>query len=789
MEIVLALAILVFIILVKSQVSDLNNEIKGMKSDLDRFIRQQNQKEQPEKKEERPAAFVRPVIIETPKVIIETPPIVKQEEKIEEEKMEEVLARLSIATEPEPEQPKQQYRAPKHEAREPIIDSFLKRNPDLEKFIGENLINKIGIAVLVLGIAFFVKYAIDQNWINEAGRVAIGLLCGGILVGIAHWMRNSYRSFSSVLVGGGITIFYFTIAFAFHQYHLLSQTTAFIVMVVITAFAVALSVLYDRLELAIIASVGGFVTPFLVSTGQGNYIVLFSYLAILNAGLIGLAFFKRWKPLNFIAFYFTLFIYGGWLYTETSKASFPANGALLFATIFYFMFLLMNTIRHAAKKERMIAFDFIMLLVSNLAYYSAGIIIMNHAGYQDYRGLFTAGLGVINLSLAYIFYRRQGVDKNFVYLLIGLTLSFISLAAPVQLKGNHITLFWATEIAILYWLYLKSDIKLMKLSSFLITALTIVSLLMDWMNVYFTANIPGILWNKGFTTSIFTSLAFLVVFSLYRKDKEVFIGNIENKAIRIFYLVAAIVIAFIAGLIEIHYQFLHFYPETGLHYTYLQLYVMLFATLCFIMLNRYKIEVDRTVKFAVAILLFALYCMNITNSYANELNMLSHNLSQLHFIPHWASIAALCYILAYAAKGFMENGQMSTLKNMAGFFCMAFTVILSVEAKHIYMWMFHSSLGIEKAEQVYSRAGLSIVWGITSFIIIWLGIRKQFKNLRVIGLLLFALTLLKLFAYDIRDISPGGKILAFILLGVLLLTVSFMYQRVKKILIDDENTV
>jgi uncharacterized membrane protein len=776
MEIVIALGILVFLIVVKSQISDLSNELKGIKGDLDRFMRQQRERE-PERKEERPPV-VKPVIIETPKVIIETPPapqVVK-----EEDKLEEIIARLAIVTERE-EQEKPKVKMPMPQTREPVIDSWLKNNPDLEKFIGENLINKIGIAVLVLGIAFFVKYAIDQNWINEAGRVAIGLLCGGILIGIAHWMRNSYRSFSSVLVGGGITIFYFTIAFAFHQYHLMGQTTAFVVMVVITAFAVALSVLYDRLELAIIASVGGFITPFLVSTGQGNYVVLFSYLAILNTGLIGLAFFKRWKPLNFIAFYFTLFIYGGWLGTQIIKQEFPAKGALLFATIFYFMFLIMNTIRHATKREKMIPFDFIMLLVANLAYYTAGLIIMENAGYQDYRGLFTAGLGLINLSLAFAFYRREGIDKTFIYLLIGLTLSFISLAAPVQLKGNHITLFWSAEIAILYWLYLKSDIKLLKLSSFLITVLTIISLLMDWRNVYFTDNIPGILWNKGFTTSLFTALAFLVVSGLYRKDKEAsFYG--------IFYLVAAIILSFVAGLIEINYQFVHYYPETGLNFTYLQLYVMLFASLSFILLNMYKIEVDKAVKFAVAIILFGLYTMNIANSYSNELNMLSGKLSQLHFIAHWVSVAALAYILVYAGKAFIENNQLSSLKNLAWVLCISFIIILSVEVRHIYMWIFYNAIGIEKAEQGYSRAGLSIVWGITSFIIIWLGIRKQYKTLRVIGLVLFALTLLKLFAYDIQNISPGGKILAFILLGVLLLTVSFMYQRVKKILIDDEKT-
>ena len=194
------------------------------------------------------------------------------------------------------------------EPQEGWFDKWLRNNPDIEKFIGENLVNKIGIAVLVLGIAFFVKYAIDQEWINEIGRVCIGLLSGGILIGFAHRLRKSYKAFSSVLAGGGLAVFYFTIAFAFHQYNLFSQPTAFIIMVIITVFAVTLAVLYDRLEIAILATVGGFLTPFLVSTGNGNYVVLFTYLGILNTGLIVLAFYKRWRVLNFIAFLFILLI-------------------------------------------------------------------------------------------------------------------------------------------------------------------------------------------------------------------------------------------------------------------------------------------------------------------------------------------------------------------------------------------------------------------------------------------------------------------------------------------------
>ncbi|RYZ22499.1 MAG: DUF2339 domain-containing protein, partial [Chitinophagaceae bacterium] len=92
---------------------------------------------------------------------------------------------------------------------------------------------------------------------------------------------------------------------------------------------------------------------------------------------------------------------------------------------------------------------------------------------------------------------------------------------------------------------------------------------------------------------------------------------------------------------------------------------------------------------------------------------------------------------------------------------------------------------IAEREAQYTRAALTILWGLCSFALMWLGMRHRARTLRLISLSLFSLALLKLFFYDLHHVSEGGKIAAFILLGALLLTVSFMYQKLKKILIDD----
>lgn len=139
------------------------------------------------------------------------------------------------------------------------IPSVSKRKQvNYEKFIGENLFGKIGILVFVIGVGFFVKYAIDKDWINETLRTVLGFLTGSALLVVAERLQKKYRTFSSLLAGGAFAVFYLTVAIAFHFYHLFPQTVAFIILIATTLFMSILSILYDRRELAIISLVGDF---------------------------------------------------------------------------------------------------------------------------------------------------------------------------------------------------------------------------------------------------------------------------------------------------------------------------------------------------------------------------------------------------------------------------------------------------------------------------------------------------------------------------------------------------
>lgn len=670
--------------------------------------------------------------------------------------------------------------------------SFFERNPDLEKFIGENLANKIGIGILVVGIGFFVKYAIDQNWINEIGRVFIGILCGGILLGVAHRLRKTFNTFSSVLVGGGIAVLYLTITIAFQEYHIFSQTAAFAIMAVITAFTVFLSLGYNKIELAILAILGGFGSPFMVSTGEGNYVVLFTYMLVLNVGMLALAYFKKWNLVNIISYVLTLILFGSWLASKFNEGNVSMiRGSMIFSTLFYLIFFAMNIINNLKERTAFKAMEFGMLLSNTFFYYAAGMFILNNDIGINFRGLFTTLLGVFNFGFAYVLFRNSRVDRNLVFLLIGLVLTFISLAAPIQLEGNYITLFWSAEAVLLLWLSQKSGIKLMKIASYIVLFLMLISLIMDWNNIYILAQNTSyyIMLNKGYITSAVSLISLTVTFSLMKNETDSSILNVRiyKTALALVF----IIVLYIANLIELRYHLDNSTLSWPASTLTVGIYNMLFILGLLLAEPKLFIPEDVRVLFAgfgvLAVLsYFAMYEKAMLTA---RDNFLSNSESFLGFALHYVLLVLLVFISALTIIRFRKLTELNakTYNMYAWLYVIFFVVLASEELDNSVLLLLSGSFDSMDYVLIQNhKIGFPILWGLSSFILIAVGLKKKNKTLRIISLTMFLITLLKLFLIDIRGISEGGKIAAFISLGILLLIVSFMYQRLKKLLLADE---
>ncbi|RZL31668.1 MAG: DUF2339 domain-containing protein, partial [Pedobacter sp.] len=261
-------------------------------------------------------------------------------------------------------------------------------------FIGENLISKIGILILVIGVGIGAKYAIDKELLSPLTRIILGYLVGVGLTGFALKLKEKYESFSAVLLSGAMAIMYFITYAAYDFYALINQPTAFALMVVFTCFTVFAAIKYNKQVIAHIGLVGAYAVPFLLSNGSGQVAVLFSYMTIINIGILVLSFKKHWKPLFYLSFFFSWVIFASWLASDYKTEQFAL--AMTFASIFFAVFYGCNLAYKLRKTELFGISDVIVILANSFVFYGIGYYLLTglKSG-GELLGLFTLANAII----------------------------------------------------------------------------------------------------------------------------------------------------------------------------------------------------------------------------------------------------------------------------------------------------------------------------------------------------------------------------------------------------------
>lgn len=309
--------------------------------------------------------------------------------------------------------------------------------------------NRVGILALVLGVSFFLKYAFDHQWLNETARVILGLVAGLAMVGAGdHLCRTGPRAYGQSLIGGGLCILYLSIFGAFGYYHLIGQTEAFAAMALVTAGACAMAVRQDALPVAVVGLLGGFGTPMLLSTGTVNVHGLFGYLSILNAGLAAVAFFKDWRALGLGALTLTHFYVQA--YVNSSHYSPDYLFWMAYYVFAYWLLFAASSVGyyfHAGKPSRS---EDIGLAALNAGAFFWTIYRLFNPSYHAWMGAASLAVGGVYAALASAVGKRPSPDRNLILAHLGLAIVFLTIAVPIQLDLQWITVGWAIEAGVLF---------------------------------------------------------------------------------------------------------------------------------------------------------------------------------------------------------------------------------------------------------------------------------------------------------------------------------------------------
>jgi len=305
--------------------------------------------------------------------------------------------------------------------------------------------------------------------------VAIGLLCGSGLLVYSEWLRRrGYRYFSEGIAGLGAGVLYLSLYAGWSFYHLFPQAAAFAGMVVVTAAMVAVALGRDCQRLALVALVGGFLTPILLSTGKDQQVVLFTYLAVLDAGLLALARFRHWRSLEFLSFVATQVYFWGWYSSFYNDEKLGRTAA--FATLFFLLFAALPVV--GSRRTGTLFQGQGILVLLNAFWFLLALRAMLWPERRWALTLAVLGLAACHLGIAQTAARPKEGETSLVRLLFaGLALTFVTLAIPIRLEGKWITMAWAVEGAVLVWSSLQSRVRFLRHAAAVLFGLVLVRLL------------------------------------------------------------------------------------------------------------------------------------------------------------------------------------------------------------------------------------------------------------------------------------------------------------------------
>lgn len=688
-----------------------------------------------------------------------------------------------------------------------------KTKTDLEKFIGENLINKIGIAILVIGVGIGAKYSIDHDLISPLTRIILGYLAGLGLLGFGIKLKEKYESYSAVLVSGAIAIMYFITYSAYSFYGLFPQGIAFSLMFVFTIFTVVAALNYNNQVIAHIGLVGAYAVPFLLSNGSGQVGFLFTYMAIINIGILIIAFKKYWKSVYFSSFGLTWLIFFTW-YAFNYHTTTHFTLALTFLVVFFFIFYAIFLAYKILKKENFVFSDVLLLTLNSFIFYGIGIAILSdHTTGRELLGLFTLANAVIHFITSVIIYKQKLADRNLFYLASGMVLVFITIAIPVQLDGNWVTLLWAGEAALLFWIGRTKNVSFYETTAYILMVLAFLSLVHDWMSVYdmYSFDYKETHITPLFNIHFLSSMLFVGAFGFItylNQDKKYLTPQMAQNGLASLASVAVPILLLIslyfAFRLEIASYWNHRFSASHIevqlegqrymsHYSnydlnkfktiWIIIYSLFFVSfLAFI--NVYKIKnklfgIITTGLIALVIIVFltqGLYTLGeLRDSYLKQPLVEYFQRGTFNVGIRYIAIAFAALALVAFARSLREYLPQKAFKIVFDLFL--HTTILWIASNELLTWLelTHSS----------SKLGLSILWGIYSLLLIALGIWKKMKHLRIGAISLFGITLIKLFTYDISHLDTIAKTAVFVSLGILLLIISFLYNKYKHIISND----
>ena len=671
----------------------------------------------------------------------------------------------------------------------PVPSRPSRTREEWEALIGGKLLNRIGALALIIGVGFFLKYAFDNNWITETMRVMIGAAAGAALLIVgARSHGKGFQVFAQGLIGAGIATLYLSVYASFNYYHLVPQVVAFALMSAVTLITFLQAFKYDSLAVAVLGWAGGFLTPFMLSTGEANEVGLFTYVCLLDLGLIMVLLKKEsWVVLEPLTVGATYLIYFLW-YTDYYSAE-DLRQTIYFLSVFWALFYGLDVYRLSKGTS---AFFRLRRVVAgfNAIFYPWALYPIINPEHHEWMGLTILAIGIVYFITLVAVKRRRDIAPGAQTQFILTAIILLALSTTIQFTGLTTAIFWGLEALLIVWAGTQAGMHYVWRSGLVLLGIATLKLL-------FTEEAMTYASSDSFTLILNHRVLAYSVLSLSLAACSLLVRDVKEKGGMMIWSMLHVGWCFLVFLLctveTVDYFGVRISESTGVDVNHLEfIRVMTLGliwglySLPLVVLGSRKLVPPILYSGLVALALAV--CTGAVRGIAFEPVVMFDPLVNYRVIV-LLGLVGVSVAQTRLLQG--TDGMHLVIGTLQVVVAALVFVLLTGETRDYFEYAaFTARRTLDKFNLPADltrianlrQLSLSGVWLLYSMVLMGLGIWRRVRGIRVISIVLFGFTILKIFIYDLSFLETLYRIFSFIGLGVILLGVSYLYQRYKSVI-------